>query len=159
MPSLLCISTWLFLCTVTTAVKPTVKLDYTSYEGKPLPNGISQWLGIRYAAPPLGDLRFAAPVDPPHNTTIQKANEVSSKFSSVTRIFCRRCELIEIYSTASYAWRQERVQPVKLHLKIAYSLMSTLQAMPPPNLNCLSSSSFKVVDLIKTRMPTLMVVA
>lgn len=40
-------------------------LGYSSYNGKALSNGVTQWLGIRFAAPPLGDLRFAAPEDPP----------------------------------------------------------------------------------------------
>jgi carboxylesterase type B len=39
-------------------------LGYSSYNGRALSNGVTQWLGIRYAAPPLGDLRFAAPEDP-----------------------------------------------------------------------------------------------
>ncbi|KAI7355467.1 alpha/beta-hydrolase [Hortaea werneckii] len=47
-----------------TAVQPVVNLDYSSYRGTSLPNGVTQWLGIRYAAPPLGDLRFAAPQAP-----------------------------------------------------------------------------------------------
>lgn len=46
------------------AVQPVVNLDYSSYRGTSLPNGVTQWLGIRYAAPPLGDLRFAAPQAP-----------------------------------------------------------------------------------------------
>ena len=58
------------------AVDPLVDVGNTKYLGTALPNGISQWLGIRYAAPPLGDLRFRAPVDPPVNDTIQAANAV-----------------------------------------------------------------------------------
>ena len=41
-----------------------VDLGYTSYQGGILANGITQWLGMRYAAPPVGDLRFRAPRDP-----------------------------------------------------------------------------------------------
>jgi len=48
-----------------TAVDSCVHLGYSSYNGVPLANGVTQWLGIRYAAPPLGELRFAAPQDPP----------------------------------------------------------------------------------------------
>jgi carboxylesterase type B len=51
--------------TIVAAVDSCVHLDYSSYNGVALPNGVTQWLGIRYAAPPLGDLRFAAPQDPP----------------------------------------------------------------------------------------------
>jgi carboxylesterase type B len=59
------------------AVDPLVKLGYTSYQGMALGNGISQWLGLRYAAAPVGDLRFAAPQDPPKNSSVQIANKVS----------------------------------------------------------------------------------
>ncbi|KAH7063174.1 Alpha/Beta hydrolase protein [Macrophomina phaseolina] len=45
------------------AVDPLVRLSYASYHGTPLRSGITQWMGIPYAAPPVGDLRFAAPVD------------------------------------------------------------------------------------------------
>ena len=31
------------------AVDPIVDLSYSEYEGTALPNGVSQWLGIRYA--------------------------------------------------------------------------------------------------------------
>lgn len=47
------------------AVDSCVNLEHSSYNGVPLSNGVTQWLGIRYAAAPLGDLRFAAPQDPP----------------------------------------------------------------------------------------------
>jgi hypothetical protein len=45
-----------------------VDLGYTQYEGSILPSGINQWLGMRYAAPPLGELRFKAPQDPPNSS-------------------------------------------------------------------------------------------
>lgn len=40
-----------------------VDVGYTSYRGLQLEE-VTQWLGIRYAAPPLGDLRFREPHDP-----------------------------------------------------------------------------------------------
>ena len=58
------------------AVKPVVDVGYTRYRGTELSNGITQWLGMRYAAPPLGNLRFRAPADPPVNSTTQNANKV-----------------------------------------------------------------------------------
>ncbi|KAH0287872.1 alpha/beta-hydrolase [Aureobasidium namibiae CBS 147.97] len=51
------------------AVKPLVDVSYSKYQGVPLGNGITQWMGVRYAAPPVGDLRFAAPSDPVKNKT------------------------------------------------------------------------------------------
>ena len=58
-------------------IRPIVDLGYAKYQGKTLPNGIDQWLGMRYAAPPTGDLRFAAPQDPPKSGGIKPALEVS----------------------------------------------------------------------------------
>jgi carboxylesterase type B len=49
---------------VVDAVDPAVTLDYATYEGTALGNGITQWLGVRFAAPPVGELRFAAPLPP-----------------------------------------------------------------------------------------------
>lgn len=53
-----------------------VDLGYSSYQGTSLDNGVSRWLGIRYAAPPVGDLRFRAPKDPLKTTTLQMATAV-----------------------------------------------------------------------------------
>ena len=43
---------------------PRVRLDYATYEGKALDNGVDQFVGMRYAAPPTGDLRWRAPALP-----------------------------------------------------------------------------------------------
>lgn len=81
-PSLLIMRSSLFagLVGVSTvgAVKPLVDVTYSKYEGVSLENGITQWLGVRYAAPPVGNLRFAAPVDPVENKTTIVANTVST---------------------------------------------------------------------------------
>ncbi|KAH9217163.1 Alpha/Beta hydrolase protein [Leptodontidium sp. 2 PMI_412] len=53
----------------------TVDLGYSKYQGSNVENGVTQWLGIRYAAAPVGDLRFRAPRDPTANTTLQIANK------------------------------------------------------------------------------------
>ncbi|GLB03502.1 hypothetical protein AtubIFM57258_008086 [Aspergillus tubingensis] len=58
---------------VVSSQNPTVDLGYTKYTGKSLPNGISQWLGIRYAAAPTGSLRFSAPRDPDSVEGVQDA--------------------------------------------------------------------------------------
>ncbi|MCJ1441907.1 MAG: hypothetical protein MMC23_002399 [Stictis urceolatum] len=47
-----------------TKKSPQVNLGYAKYQGTALPIGVDQYLGMRYAAPPLGDLRFRAPKDP-----------------------------------------------------------------------------------------------
>lgn len=53
------------------AATHVVSLPHIKYAGVSLSNGISQWLGIPYAAPPVGDLRFAPPVDPPATQGVQ----------------------------------------------------------------------------------------
>jgi hypothetical protein len=65
--SLLSIITLSLVLTLAVHATPTIDVDlnYTQYEGSKLPSGINQWLGMRYAAPPLGQLRFTAPQDPP----------------------------------------------------------------------------------------------
>ncbi|KAH8656673.1 triacylglycerol lipase [Tricladium varicosporioides] len=45
-------------------IRPMVNLGYANYQGSINQAGISQFLGMRYAAPPLGNLRFRAPQDP-----------------------------------------------------------------------------------------------
>lgn len=55
----------------------TVDLGYAKFLGSTNGLGISEFLGMRFAAPSLGDLRFRAPRDPlPENGTV-KANTVS----------------------------------------------------------------------------------
>lgn len=56
---------------------PVVDLGYSEYEGKALSSGINQYLGIRYAAPPLGELRFRAPAAPLTTSGLQSATAVS----------------------------------------------------------------------------------
>ncbi|KAK5995408.1 Para-nitrobenzyl esterase-like protein [Cladobotryum mycophilum] len=57
------------------AVPEVVDVGYSKYQGQALSNGVSQWLRIRYAAAPVGDLRFKAPQDPPHTEDVQMATE------------------------------------------------------------------------------------
>ncbi|PYH99528.1 alpha/beta-hydrolase [Aspergillus ellipticus CBS 707.79] len=58
---------------VASAQNLTVDLGYTRYKGRDLSDGIVQWLGIRYAASPVGNLRFSAPQDPQVVDGVQEA--------------------------------------------------------------------------------------
>lgn len=56
----------------------TVDLGYATYRGVRLAEeSVDQYLGMRYAAPPLGDLRFRAPQDPISESGIQNASSVN----------------------------------------------------------------------------------
>ncbi|OJJ46293.1 hypothetical protein ASPZODRAFT_152475 [Penicilliopsis zonata CBS 506.65] len=69
---------WLVFLTLissVTAVDTLVNLDYSVYDGRALANGITQWLGMRFAAPPVESLRFAAPQDPEVTVGVQNATQ------------------------------------------------------------------------------------
>lgn len=66
------------------AVDPLVNLTYASYRGKTLDNGVSQWLGVPYAAPPLAHLRFAAPRDVNIENKEYQATSVSAQMALYT---------------------------------------------------------------------------
>ncbi len=61
------------------AVDSVVDLSYTKLQGAAQEIGITQWLGVRFAAPPLGPLRFAAPQDPPSTTSLVDATKVGDE--------------------------------------------------------------------------------
>ncbi|KAF2689760.1 alpha/beta-hydrolase [Lentithecium fluviatile CBS 122367] len=52
---------------------PRVHLGYATYEGTTLENGVQQFLGMRYAAAPLGGNRFRRPRDPLNETKVVPA--------------------------------------------------------------------------------------
>ncbi|KAH7376486.1 acetylcholinesterase [Plectosphaerella cucumerina] len=51
-----------------------VDLGYARYTGNVLPNGVRQFLGLRYAAPPVGNLRWRAPERPSYEARPQPAS-------------------------------------------------------------------------------------
>lgn len=66
---------------------PLVDLGHARYEGTALNTGVNQFLGMRYAAPPLDDLRWREPQDPPRQHGIQKAQQVSATLSTRGRCY------------------------------------------------------------------------
>ncbi|OJD31316.1 triacylglycerol lipase [Diplodia corticola] len=74
--ALLCaLSVCAFHLAAVLAVDPAVALDYATYQGTPYGDATTEWLGIRYAAPPTGRLRFAAPQDPLPAVGVTIANQ------------------------------------------------------------------------------------
>lgn len=65
--------------TTTTASgsSPMVDLGYAAYKGNSPGNGVDEFLGMRYAKAPLGNLRFRAPLDPSSESEVQDATKVS----------------------------------------------------------------------------------
>jgi Carboxylesterase family len=60
-----------------TPLSSIVNLGYSKYEGTVLNAGVNQYLGMRYAAPPLGNNRWRAPQDPPrHQSGVHDATQV-----------------------------------------------------------------------------------
>ena len=58
---------------------PAVHLGYASYEGVRSLDGVDQYLGMRYAAPPLKENRFKLPQQPEAERGIRSAKEVCAK--------------------------------------------------------------------------------
>ncbi|KAF5627357.1 cholinesterase precursor, partial [Fusarium sp. NRRL 25303] len=65
--------------TLVNAVAPVVDVSYRKYRGNGLGNGVTHWLGMRYAAPPLGDPRFMPPQDPVRSRQTKNANKFRLK--------------------------------------------------------------------------------
>ena len=87
------------------AVSPTVDLGYAKYRGEALPNGLTQWLGMRYAAPPTGRLRFEPPEDPEHERSVQLADKVC--FGALYDIACTEANVV---SMVHIAWLRAMIR-------------------------------------------------
>ncbi|KIJ61014.1 hypothetical protein HYDPIDRAFT_116533 [Hydnomerulius pinastri MD-312] len=73
--SLLCLSA-LGSPVTSAASAPTVDLGYAQYQGAvDTTTNTTSFLGIRYASPPIDDLRWAAPQPPPTLSGVQQATE------------------------------------------------------------------------------------
>jgi acetylcholinesterase len=75
-----CLAGLILTCSQPAAVgTATVDLNYTTYEGLRWSNGVNAYLGMRYASPPVGHLRWRAPVEPVRTEmgTVESAKTVS----------------------------------------------------------------------------------
>ncbi|KAI0689780.1 triacylglycerol lipase [Cytidiella melzeri] len=121
------------------AVGPLVDVGYARYQGSAGENGITQWLGIRYAAPPLGRLRYAAPADPPFNRTIQNATQHGPLCLSTGAHYPQSghsedCLFLDVYAPT--------------HARVGSKLPVVLQ-IPGGGLNLLSEANLNGSELIQ----------
>ncbi|KAI9054419.1 hypothetical protein LZ554_001581 [Drepanopeziza brunnea f. sp. 'monogermtubi'] len=84
----------------------TVDLGYSRYVGVDAGSGVTQWLGIRYAQPPVGDLKFRAPQDPLPDGQTHTANEHGAicHFSPSTSLDPNRsedCLFLDVYAPST----------------------------------------------------------
>jgi hypothetical protein len=119
-------------------------LGYAQYEGTALDIGVNQFLGIRYAAPPLGNLRFRAPEDPVITHGVQDAKEVFT-----LPYFCG-------FNDLKFSHFSSLEQPASVHLgpdqylaiplmRTVYLSMSLHQPTRSHIRSCQFGFSFKVV--------------
>ena len=91
-----------------TGVDIIVDLGYSQYRGKTFSDGTSSWFGMRYAAAPVGQLRFAPPQDPARTSTIQAADSVSMELVQSDRLSkLIRCEAWSSMSFNAFGSRRE----------------------------------------------------
>lgn len=64
-----------------------VDLGYSKHRGRANSDGVVEWLGMRYAAPPVGPLRFSAPQDPESTEGVQSAAQVSGKKGQILNFY------------------------------------------------------------------------
>lgn len=117
-------------------VNLTADLGYSSYKGASVATGVAQWLGIRYAAAPVGNLRFRAPQDPPTDGKLYQATTVSYITSSQAKLTS--------FSTGPFAIQVLPQAWIHHIQRTVSSLMSMRQRMFP--LLIRSLFTFKVVD-------------
>jgi hypothetical protein len=58
-----------------------IDLGYARYQGSSLYNDVDQYLGMRFAKPPLDDLRFRAPEDPEESSDVEDVSKVKYSLS------------------------------------------------------------------------------
>ncbi|KZT28122.1 putative triacylglycerol lipase [Neolentinus lepideus HHB14362 ss-1] len=88
------------------AVSPLVNVDYARYQGTARPGGVTDWFGIRFAAPPLGNLRFTVPQDPLPEEGVQIADKhgliclQTGAAANVTRT-SEDCLFLDVYAPSA----------------------------------------------------------
>lgn len=91
------------------AVDSLVDLGYSKYQGMTLANGVQQWLSVRFAAAPIGKLRFGYPQPPTVMDGVQDAtkegvlcvsanNQPGNQYGSARQPMDEDCLFLGIYA-------------------------------------------------------------
>ncbi|KAH8675740.1 Alpha/Beta hydrolase protein [Xylariales sp. PMI_506] len=72
--------------TPTNLTNARVNLGYAQYQGTLQENGVAEFLKLRYAAAPTGDLRWRAPVEPPNVTGDQHSDSFGKTCIGISTI-------------------------------------------------------------------------
>ncbi|KAL4784263.1 Alpha/Beta hydrolase protein [Aspergillus varians] len=112
----------LVLFALASARPVVVDLGYAQYRGEALSNGIAQWLGIRYAAPPLESLRFSAPQDPEKVDGIQDASQhgplcISTGQYPIPAGASEDCLFLDVYAPARFRGGSSQLLPVYVFIQ------------------------------------------
>ncbi|KAL4977824.1 Alpha/Beta hydrolase protein [Aspergillus desertorum] len=110
------------LSALVSARNAVIDLQYARYRGETLSNGVTQWLGIRYAAPPVGPLRFAAPQDPEYEDGVQDATQHGPVCIQVSRYpipggSSEDCLFLDVYAPATSRRDSSRLLPVYVFIQ------------------------------------------
>lgn len=128
---------------------PTINLGYATYEGKRLVAGVDEYLGMRYAQPPLGKLRFRAPQDPSTVSGIQPANKVSCTL-------LERCSVlvdgVDSFNQSVLVSTRPRMHQ---EARIVYTLMCLLHPTLQQTPTCQSGSISREVAMLSTETMTI----
>ncbi|RBQ81476.1 hypothetical protein FVER14953_20227 [Fusarium verticillioides] len=109
-------------CSSTTA--PRVNLGYANYEGMALSNGVNQFLGMRYAAPPTRSRRFRLPDRPLNEKHLVQAHKhgavcygVNPSVPTPDLEFSEDCLFIDVYAPNNATLNKDGGLPVMLWIQ------------------------------------------
>ncbi|KAJ7616042.1 aEsta [Roridomyces roridus] len=95
------------LLTFSARAVPIVDLGYATYAGTSLSAGVDQFLGMRFAAPPVGHLRWRAPADPVVETGLVDDSShgsvcynLEAAFDPTGTTLSEDCLFIDVYAPA-----------------------------------------------------------
>lgn len=128
-----------------------VDLGYSRYQGVALGNGVDEYLGLRYAKPPLNELRFRGPEDPEQTDGVVDATAVSSQQLTVAPAELTGSSL----DPSVLAWVNE---PVTLWERTACSSISGVRPMQRQTPTSRCGCSSREVGTQTMRTSTSMVV-